>query len=281
MASPPIVLTTDFGLADPYAGVMKGVILGIAPGAVIIDLTHHVQPQNVRQGAFILGTSHGYFPAGTIHAAVVDPGVGTERRALLLETPAAKFVAPDNGLLSRVLDAFLETPPAGPGRVILPPNAAAYHLTNPEYWLHPLSRTFHGRDVFAPVAAHLSLGVPPEDLGRRVHEMAWLPLPQPERREGAIAGEVIYADHFGNLVTNIPGSILDGATGVAVEISGREIRGLSRTFHDAGTGEGRPLIALVGSLGYLEIAAPDASAAALLGVGEGERVLVRRRPAHG
>ena len=178
-ASPPIVLTTDFGIADPYVGLMKGVILRINPNAALIDLTHLVQPQNVRQGAFLLGNSHRFFPQGSIHVAVVDPGVGTDRRALLLETPTSRFLAPDNGLLSCIVGEYLDKAPELPGRVTVPPDVSAYHLTNPGYWLQPLSRTFHGRDVFAPVAAHLSLGVLPHELGVPVNDMVWLPIPQP------------------------------------------------------------------------------------------------------
>ena len=277
MASPPIVLTTDFGLADPYVGVMKGVVLRINPDAALIDLTHLVQPQNVRQGAFLLGNSHRFFPQGSIHVAVVDPGVGTDRRPLLLETPTARFVAPDNGLLSCVVSEHLDDPPELPGQVTVPPDVSVYHLTNPHYWLQPLSRTFHGRDVFAPVAAHLSLGVPPEELGVPVNDMVWLPIARPSADGNHLSGEVVYADHFGNLITNIPGEQLADNPNVDVHVTGRTIHGLSRTFHDEHTdaGGGEALIALVGSLGYLEIAVPDGSAAAALSVGPGEPVSVR------
>ncbi len=274
MAFPPIVLTTDFGLADPYVGVMKGVILRINPNAALIDLTHLVQPQNVRQGAFLLGNSHRFFPQGSIHVAVVDPGVGTDRRALLLETPTARFVAPDNGLLSCVVGEYLDGAPELPGRVTAPPHVSVYHLTNPDYWLQPLSRTFHGRDVFAPVAAHISRGVPPDELGVRANDIAWLPIPRPLADGNMLSGEVVYADHFGNLVTNITGEELGDSPNVDVQVAGRTIHGLSRTFHDGPGHSSGPadLIALVGSLGYLEIAVPDGNAAAVLGVGAGEQV---------
>ena len=276
MASPPIVLTTDFGLADPYVGVMKGVILRINPNAALIDLTHLVQPQNVRQGAFLLGNSHRFFPHGSIHVAVVDPGVGTDRRAILLETPTSRFLAPDNGLLSCVVAKSLDDPPVLPGRLTLPPEITAYHLTNSGYWLQPLSRTFHGRDVFAPVAAHLSLNVPPGELGVPINDIVWSPIPHPSGDGNNLSGEVVHADHFGNLVTNIPGEALADSPKVDVQIAGRTIHGLSRTFHDGGaeTGGGEALIALVGSLGYLEIAVPDGNAAAELGATPGEPVSV-------
>ena len=274
MESPPIVLTTDFGLADPYAGVMKGVILRLNPLATLVDLTHEIDPQNLLQAAFVLGTSHRFFPKGTIQVVVVDPGVGTERRPLLVVTPGARFLAPDNGVLSYVLRAFLEHPPAEPGMVSLPQGLAAYHLTNKEYWLNPISDTFHGRDIFAPVAAHLSLGVPPEALGEPLADLAWLPSPSPERQGNTIHGQVIYADRFGNLVTNIPAPELANSASVVVEIKGRRIAGLSHAFHDPLYAAADGLVALVGSHGYLEIAVPDGSAALTLGAGVDEPVNV-------
>ena len=276
METPPIVLTTDFGLADPYVGVMKGVILGINPHAAVVDLTHHIQPQNVRQAAFLLGTSHRFFPQGAVHAAVVDPGVGTNRRPVLLVTPAAKFIAPDNGLLSEVLTVFLDEPPSQPGRVFVPDGLEAYHLTNDEYWLHPLSNTFHGRDVFAPVAAHLSLGVPPQDFGTRVPELEWSPIPRPVTHTNSVEGEVVYVDHFGNLVTNIPVENIAGWANVLTEINGVRIHGLSRTFHSPEPAEGETARLMGGSLGYLEIAVPDGNAAEALGVTAGEPVRINR-----
>ncbi len=197
----PVVFTTDFGLADPYAGVMKGVVLGINPRATIVDLTHQIQPQNVRQAAFALGNSYRFFPAEAIHVVVVDPGVGTSRRAVLLVTPRGRFLAPDNGVLSHVLRDCLDHPPERAGRVGVPSGLAAYSLTNSQYWLHPVSHTFHGRDIFAPVAAHLSLGVPPEDLGDRVQDLAWLPAPAPVYEGHRVQGEVIDVDYVGSLRT--------------------------------------------------------------------------------
>ena len=178
-----LVFTTDFGLSDSYAGVMKGVASGINPELAFIDLTHQIAPQNIAQAAFVLGVSHRFFPADAIHVAVVDPGVGTNRRPILLETPHGSFVAPDNGLLSRVISGYLPSPPADPGTAQLPPALLGVHLTNPDYWLHPVSSTFHGRDIFTPVAAHLSRGVAPESLGDRIHEVTWLPMPLPRRTD--------------------------------------------------------------------------------------------------
>lgn len=277
-----IVLTTDFGLIDPYVGVMKGVVLGINPAATIIDLTHQIQPQNILQASFTLATSYRYFPKESIHAVIVDPGVGTARRAVLLLTPHGRFVAPDNGVLSGVLGDYLKVAPPKPENILVPNGLTAYSLTNPRYWLEPVSQTFHGRDIFAPVAAHLSLGVDPIDLGDSVGEIAWLPSPVPVRRGNTIDGEIIIVDHFGNLVSNITAEMVSGMdsglNSLRVEIKDRRVSGLRRTFHDATHEEAssgsNKLVALLGSNGFLEVAYPDGSAAALLGAGVGEPVRV-------
>ncbi len=269
-----MVLTTDFGLQDPYVGVMKGVVLGINPGVQIIDLTHQIRPQNVAQASFVLGSSHRFFPPGAIHVVVVDPGVGTDRNALLLLTPHGRFLAPDNGVLSHVLRDYLDEPPGQSGEINVPASLTAYRLTNPKYWLHPVSRTFHGRDVFAPAAAHLSLGVHPDDLGEPVKRLSWLPSPLPVRLGNLIQGQVIDVDHFGNLVTNVPAPMLEGFSGVDVKIQGRVIHGLSPTFHGGPEAPGDGLVALVGSYGYLEAAVRDGSAAMLLGADISEPVEV-------
>ena len=274
MTSPIVVFTTDFGLSDAYAGVMKGVALGINPNLRLIDLTHQILPQNVAQGSFLLGINHRFFPDDAIHVAVVDPGVGTDRRPVLLTTPCGTFVSPDNGLLSGVIDRYLESVPESAGPVALPSELSAVHLTNPDYWRHPVSHTFHGRDIFTPVAAHLSLGVAPRDMGGPIDHLYYLPLPQPVSQGGAITGQVIYQDVYGNLVTNIPADSLPDVELVDVRIKGRSIVGLSRTFND-GTHVGEDgLIALVASHGYLEVALPNGSAAGLLSGGEGEAVTV-------
>ena len=301
-----LVFTTDFGLSDPYAGVMRGVALAINPAARCVDLTHQIAPQNIAQGCFVLGVSFRYFPADAIHIAVVDPGVGTARRPLLLDTPHGRFVGPDNGLFSDVLAGFMEgggtgdsglagwpiggALAPGPGESGLPPGVAAWQLTNPAYWRHPVSRTFHGRDIFAPAAAHLSLGAAPADMGEPVDRVVWRPTPRPEIRPaglivwlrlrlrpeirpGVIAGQVVYQDGYGNLITNIPAAWLPEGRAVQVEIAGRVIAGLSRTFGDAAPGQS--VVALVGSLGFLEVAAPNASAAARLKAGPGTAVSVQ------
>ena len=275
MGSPLLVFTTDFGLTDAYAGVMKGVALSINPDLRLVDLTHQIAPQKVAQGAFVLGVSYRYFPANAIHVAVVDPGVGTARRPILLETTHGSFVAPDNGLLTRVLSEYLSDPPTRPGTVELPSTVRAFHLTNPDYWLHPVSSTFHGRDIFTPTAAHLSLGVLPESLGEPIGELAWLPMPQPRVTHEAVSGEVIYRDTYGNLISNIPASLLEGQKISEIRIRGRVIRRLSRTFLDISSDSSPPdLIALFGSHGYLEVAVPNGSAADSLSAGPGEPVAV-------
>lgn len=274
MTSPIVVFTTDFGLSDAYAGVMKGVALGINPNLRLIDLTHQILPQNVAQGSFLLGINHLFFPDDAIHVAVVDPGVGTDRRPVLLTTPCGTFVSPDNGLLSGVVDRYLEAVPESTGPVALPSELSAVHLTNPDYWRHPVSHTFHGRDIFTPVAAHLSLGVAPRDMGEPIDHLYYLPLPRPVSHGDAITGQVIYQDVYGNLVTNIPADNLPDVELVDVRIKGRSIVGLSRTFNDnLHVGEDG-LIALAGSHGYLEVALPNGSAADSLAGSEGEAVTV-------
>ena len=274
MTSPIVVFTTDFGLSDAYAGVMKGVALGINPNLRLIDLTHQILRQNVAQGSFLLGINHLFFPDDAIHVAVVDPGVGTDRRPVLLTTPCGTFVSPDNGLLSGVVDRYLEAVPESTGPVALPSELSAVHLTNPDYWRHPVSHTFHGRDIFTPVAAHLSLGVAPRDMGEPIDHLYYLPLPQPVSQGDAITGQVIYQDVYGNLVTNIPADNLPDVELVDVRIKGRSIVGLSRTFNDnLHVGEDG-LIALAGSHGYLEVALPNGSAADSLAGSECEAVTV-------
>ena len=282
MTEPPIVLLTDFGLSDAYVGMMRGVIHGINPAADVIDLTHGIGPQDVRHGAVVLADSFRYFPAGSIFVAVVDPGVGTDRAAILLETPDARFVAPDNGLLTLVCRQYAPSfgDAAESVHSALPTGCHAWRLTNPDYWRHPVSATFHGRDVFAPVAAHLSAGASPDALGEPTPTITALSLPIPQPDGNTIRGQVIFADAFGNLVTDITADLLDqigvttGDPNVTVTVAGHTITGLSRTFHDP---PGAGLRALVGSHGRLEIALVDGSAAAVLGVGGGAGVAVTLR----
>lgn len=259
-----ITLTTDFGLKDSYVGTMKGVILGINPQATIVDLCHEIEPQNVRQAAFVLYTAYRYFPRGTIHVVVVDPGVGSERRAIALRTPMATFVAPDNGVLSYVVaDEEVE-------RVV--------SLTNPQYWLAEVSSTFHGRDIFAPLAAHLSLGVPLEELGEALAEIVTFSVPQPEIGEdGTLRGHIIHVDRFGNLITDVKQQAARLSQETIIEVRGHRIVGLRRTYAEAAKGE---ILALIGSSGHLEIAMRGGSAMRTLGMKVGDEVKIRNPALH-
>lgn len=211
--NPVITLTTDFGMTDAYVGIMKGVILGINPEASIVDICHTIQPQNVTQAAFVLSTAFPYFPQGTIHLVVVDPGVGTKRRAVILITHQALFVAPDNGVLSYVIKEA-------------EPRFEAITISNPRFWRSPVSFTFHGRDILAPVAAHLSLGVPPREFGDVIHSLSVFPRPQPyQGAEGELVGHIIHIDRFGNLITNKNGNaarMLKANIGDEVKIKNRK-----------------------------------------------------------
>jgi S-adenosylmethionine hydrolase len=257
-----ITLTTDFGLEDAYVGVLKGVILGINPAATIVDVCHAIPPQDVRAAAFLLHTAWPYFPPGTIHVVVVDPGVGSQRRAIAVATEAATFVAPDNGVLSYVLAEAAAK------------NTQAVHLTNQRYWLPQVSATFHGRDIFAPVAAHLSLGVPLADLGEPLSlgELVTFPLPRPERQGDAWVGHVVHVDHFGNLVTDLEAEAIGDAQTVVIEVGGQRIVGLRRTYTEGTPGEP---IALIGSSGRLEIAVPGGHAARWLQAQIGDQVRLK------
>ena len=269
-----ITLTTDFGTRDSYVAEMKGVVLQLNPRAAIVDISHHIDPQSVIQGAFVLGSAYHSFPKDTIHVAVVDPGVGTDRRPVLLSTPWGQFVAPDNGLLSGVIAEYLDSEPEAAGPIGLPPKLSAVHLTNLDYWRRPVSHTFHGRDIFTPVAAHLSLGVAPEELGEAIDSLFYLPMSRPISEDGIVTGQVIYQDTYGNLVTNIPAGDLPAGGSPEVRIRGRSIFGLNRTFNDKSHVGDDGLIALTASHGYLEVALPNGSAADLLAAGEGEVVQV-------
>lgn len=260
MADRPIItLLTDFGIADAFVGVMKGVILGIAPHAHLVDLTHEVPPQAVTVAAFLLETAWREFPPTTIHLVVVDPGVGSARRALAAAGPRGRFVAPDNGVLTPVLEAGEAT--------------AVHALTRPEFFRHPVSGTFHGRDIFAPVAGHLANGVSLAALGPPVPDAVLLALPRSEPRpDGGAAGEVLHVDRFGNLMTNLPAALVTAGRGIpVVTVAGRQIRGLAESY--AAAPSDRPG-AIVGSAGTVEVFLRGGSAAALLGVDRGAPVIL-------
>ncbi len=267
-----ITLTTDFGLADAYVAAMKGMILTINPEARIVDICHHISPQNVSQAAFVLNTAYQFFPERTVHVVVVDPGVGTGRRAIILRTPKFDFVAPDNGVLACVIEPFLkERPRRDREQVKLPPELKAVSITEPEFWHSPVSATFHGRDIFAPVAARLSLGTPPGKFGGVISAITVLPEHRPyQEAADTLVGQVAHIDHFGNLITNFKSEDLPEEPFI-VEVSSRLISELSRTY-----AEGEGLLALVGSSGYLEIAVKGGSARDLLGAAVGDEVKIRR-----
>lgn len=253
-----ITLLTDFGLRDPFVGVMRGVIAGIAPASAVIDLTHAIAPQAIEQGAFWLARSFRYFPAGTIHVAVVDPGVGTARRALAARAWGHVFVGPDNGLLAPALAG-------APG--------ACVRRIDPRWGLAAQSRTFHGRDLFAPVAARLASGsLSFDDVGPEIDDPTPAPWPLPARQGDRVAGRVVVVDHFGNLITDIepaPPALQPGPRpGGTVSIRGHTLP-LLGTYGEAERGA---LLALVGSFGTVEIAARDGDAARLLGAEAGEPV---------
>jgi len=253
-----IALTTDFGTVDPWVGIMKGVLATRAPEARVVDLTHGIPPQNVLAGALVLRYALPYFPPGTIHVAVIDPGVGSERRPICVETPREILVGPDNGLLSLAATA---------------PPARAYHLKEGRFFPSPRSATFHGRDVFAPVAAALAMGTRPSELGPEIRDMRVLRVPEPRREAGAIRGEVIYVDHFGNLITNVPQSLLANfpAEPTSISIRGTRVAGIAPSY--AAVSPGQP-VAVVNSWNHLEIAVRDGSAAATLGARVGDEVVV-------
>lgn len=276
MSNKVLTFTTDFGSSDAYVAAMKGVALGIAPDLTLVDVTHEVPRHDIRHGAFILGSVYRYFRAETVHVAVVDPGVGTSRKAVALVTPSGSFCAPDNGLLSYVLNDHLvshqvhsESAEFGaPVTVPVPDECEAYELSNPAYRLAPVSDTFHGRDIFTPAAAHLASGLQPRRLGEPLRELTILNLFTLELNNDAVTGTVVHIDRFGNIVTNIAADQLPQGN-VVVEVADTKIHGLSATFADA---EG--LLALIGSHGYLEIAENLGSAARSLGVGFGDTVVV-------
>ncbi len=270
-----VTLTTDFGLTDAYVAAMKGVILSINPRARLIDVCHTIKPQNIQQAGFVLSTAYRFFPKKTIHLVVVDPGVGSERRAIILRTPSADFVAPDNGVLSYVIQQSLAKPMAdrvNRQQIELGLEMEAVAITKSEFWLSPVSSTFHGRDIFAPVAARLSLGFPPISFGEAITSVTMLPLPRPYRTSGgSLVGHILHIDSFGNLVTSIRSDDLSQAKGaITIEVGNHRISGLSRTY-----AEGEGLLALIGSSGYLEVSLKGGSACALLAAEVGNEVRVR------
>ena len=285
-----VTLTTDFGASDGYVGTMKGVILSIAPDVTLVDITHEIAPpskeglrQNIRQAAYVLHAAAPYFPSQTIHVAVIDPGVGSTRRALVIRTSRGFLVGPDNGLFT----LFLADEPG----------AECHAITEPNFMLPRVSATFHGRDVFAPAAAHLARRLGTQishsearraeeslshaetlrreaaqgdlldlaEFGPRVSDPVTFAIPKPERQsDGSWLGHVLYADHFGNLITSVTADLLTRIGNVEVLVGQRRIGGIKRTYAEAMPGD---LIALVGSSGHLEISVVNGNAAQSLGLG--------------
>jgi S-adenosylmethionine hydrolase len=257
-----LTLTTDFGTDGPYVAAVKGVVLGLAPGTQLVDVSHTISPQNILEGAFVLAGIVEVFPPGTVHLAVVDPGVGTDRRLIAVALAEQWFVLPDNGLITGV--ARGRTP------------AGIWELTNPALSRPTIAPTFHGRDILAPAAAYLLRGGDPSELGPVRTRFRTLRDFEPTATEQGAVGEVIFRDTFGNLVTNLSAARLAAFPHDAwtLEIAGNRIEGLVRTYGDRPPGA---LVALVGSSGWIEIAVVNGDAAAQLMVGPGTTVWLRKR----
>ena len=258
-----ITLTTDFGLADIYVGVMKGVILSVNPACTIVDITHAIEPQDIAAASLALELAYPYFPRGAIHVAVVDPGVGGARRPLVVVTDRCLFVGPDNGIFSFAL--------AGPGL------KAVYELTAAEFFLPDTSTTFHGRDIFSPAAAHLSKGVSPERMGRSIDDPVLLPLPVPAMiGADMLEGRIVHIDRFGNLITNVSRDMLRSfirEARIRAECKGADITVFLPSYAFAKEGE---LFCLIGSSCRLEISLKSGSAAASLGASRDDSVVLKK-----
>lgn len=255
-----ITLMTDFGTSDHYVGVMKGVILNINPQVQIVDITHAIPPQDIHGAAFLIDSAYRYFPNGTIHLVVVDPGVGSERRAIVCQTETTYFVCPDNGILTHILRAeqHLHT----------------VAIENSDYFLPQVSNTFHGRDLFAPVAAHLSRGIPIDKLGSPVAQRVQLPSPNPQITDKAIIGHIVWIDAFGNLVTNISHKTveaLEERNSFIIHAGGAKINRLNRSYAESAAGEA---LAIVGSSNRLEISINQGNAARTLRLKRGDEIAI-------
>jgi S-adenosyl-L-methionine hydrolase (adenosine-forming) len=262
-ASPLITLLTDFGTADYFVAAVKGVILAISPRANIVDITHDIPPQDIEAAAFTLLAAHSSFPAGAIHISVVDPTVGSSRRAILIEACEQFFVGPDNGVFSYVCER------QGVARV--------FHLNKEKYFRHPVSATFNGRDIFAPVAAALSVGIKPERLGTEIADYVRLPALKAEISQGGrLKARIIHIDRFGNCVTNItPLDLTNGMTssGLRLSVKGKPVKAFKNFFAEE-TKDREKVFGIWGSAGFLEIAAINESAAKLLNARRGDSVIV-------
>ena len=263
MPNPIITLTTDYGLNDHLVGTLKGVILKVNPEATIVDITHNVAPFDLLDGALAIGNAYSYFPARTIHVVVVDPGVGTERRPLLVTAENQYFVAPDNGVLSLIYERE--------------ENVVARHVTAEHYYLQPVSKTFHGRDVFAPVAAWLSKGWQTASMGEEITDYKKFAMPKPKTADGVAKGIVMRVDAFGNLVTNfrvedLPESALTNGE-VNFQVGTQAVSRMVPTFASGDAGEA---VAYVGSAGYVEIGVNKGNASRTLSIGRGTAVVLAK-----
>jgi len=258
-----ITLTTDFGLNDHFIGAMKGVMLEIAPEAQIVDISHAVQPFDILDGALTISQAYSYFPSGTVHVVIVDPGVGTARRPVVMTGERHLFVAPDNGVLSMIYDRQ--------------ERISVRHVTAEHYFLQPRSNTFHARDIFSPVAANLAKGVAPDRFGEQITDYVRFGAPRPKPvDERTLRGVVLKVDRFGNLITNItpqdaPMLFGDDAQAFKIIVGSREITEIRNAYAEGAPGE---VIAILGSMGFLEIAANRGAAAQLTGAGKGNEVSI-------
>jgi len=260
MRNPIITLLTDFGLRDPYVASMKGVILSINPQCILVDITHQVSPYDIKEGAFILAQAYSTFPKGTIHLSVVDPGVGSPRKPILFVTKNYFFIGPDNGLFAFALKREKLKKVIALGKMA--------------FFLPEVSPTFHGRDLFAPVAAHLSFGIAPESFGRVIKSWNEISFPEPVLRQEKLIGEVVHIDTFGNLVCNIDyKSLLQFSKGrpFVIKIGKRTMRGLKQGYWK---GRKNEPMALIGSGGFLEISVRERNAQKLFDVKKGDKITV-------
>jgi hypothetical protein len=263
MGTPFITLTTDFGLKDGFVGAMKGVLLTICPQAQLADISHEIGPQNIIEGALVISRAYSFFPAGTVHLAVVDPGVGTDRRAIAARLGEHYFIGPDNGLFTPILEKVEK-------------NGETFEfvqLTNQKYWLPVISHTFHGRDIFAPVAAHLARGISLSEFGPAIHDPVRLAMPKPEKNSRGWQAHIVAIDHFGNLETDLPSGALIDLGRVAFQVLGRTVMGLTDSFAQQTPGT---LVTVVNSDTFIEIAVVNGSAASSLGAKVGDVVEVIR-----
>jgi S-adenosyl-L-methionine hydrolase (adenosine-forming) len=261
MKPPIITLTTDFGLADPFVGIMKGVILNIAPTAQIVDITHEIEPQSILQAALALEASHPYFPKNTVHLVVVDPGVGSERRAIAVKNKSATFVGPDNGVLTPVIDSA----------------SRIYELCNKKYFLPDISFTFHGRDVFAPATAWIAKGTPLSKMGRKIDDLHLLKLPQSEVKKNALVGEIVAIDRFGNCISNISSELLNATFSfnapTTLKIGATLIPDFSSHYSQRRKGD---IGCLINSCGKVEIFCREGNAARKLKCRVGTALTIKR-----